>query len=181
MRRAEWFRRVGGGVILTACLTLVGGWSLFSQQRDILDAARLYGENQQVFEGIRKHYPGSFTEVRRIPEFDEAATRPENTAFLEKLRRSVPVEIVILTTLFRDGSDVIKVIIETYGLAVSGGVVGLVYFEHFVRGEVVEKGVEVFDSCDERALGWLETARERGYADVYCRINDHWYAYQSIT
>jgi hypothetical protein len=175
------FSRVGSLVLSFAFLMLLGGCDLLFPQRDILDAARLYEKNPRAFERIRKHYPGPFTEVRRIPSFEDVDNRPEDIAFLKEIQGSVPAEVLDLYSWGDGGPDVIRVVVGAYGLAVSGSFVAVIYFENFVREDFVQTGVEVFDNCDERSLSWLKTAQVIGFADVYCRINDHWYAYQSVT
>jgi hypothetical protein len=182
MMRREWLGYAGRVVILAAGMLVVCGMGSFYEQRDILDAAELFEENRSIFENIRQHYPGPFTEVRRIPAFEEADNRAEDIAFLEGLQRSIPVEILELYSWGKAGHDMIQVVVGTYGLAVSGSVVSLISFESFSREDVVEGRIEVFDKCDDRVLAWLDhTARTDPYADAYCRIDEHWYAYQSIT
>ncbi|MFZ2102843.1 MAG: hypothetical protein WAU86_19990 [Oricola sp.] len=182
MALGRTLRGVGGIVLPTAVLMSLGGCDLMFPQRDILDAARLYEENPKAFNRIRLQYPGPFTEPKRVPEFDDVDNEPGDVAFLEELRQSIPAEILVFYSWGKGGPDVIRVVVGTYGIAVSGSVVAVAYFERFPRDEIVQKGVEVFDKCDERALAWLEkTARQGPYADVYCRLDEHWYAYQSIT
>jgi len=182
MTRAKRVAQFGKVAILSAALLFTGGMGLPFQQGDILDTAKLFDEHRDVFERIRQHYPGPFPEVRRIPAFEEVDNRPEDIAFLESLQRSIPAEILILYSRHDDGSDVIEVVVGTHGLAVSGSVVSLIYFESFSREYLVEERIEVFDTCEDQVLAWIEkTAREGPYADAYCRLDEHWYAYQSIT
>jgi hypothetical protein len=181
MRLVDW-TRCWGGLALPVLLIFISGCDLLFPQRDILDAARLYEENSKLFNRIRLHYPGPFTEARRVPAFNDADNRPDDIAFLNELQQSIPAEILQLYSFEREGTDGIEVVIGRYGISVSGSIVSLRYFENFIREEVVENGVEVFDSCDQAALVWLQqTARNGPYAVAYCRLSDHWYAYQHIT
>lgn len=159
---------------------VVACWPL-ERQRDILDAARIYKEAPEAFERVREMFPGPFTDARRIPAFDEADNRPKDIKFLKDLKRSIPAEIIQVYTWGEDGPDVIRVVVGAYGIAVSGSTVALVYFEDFPGESMVQQGVDVFDSCDAQALQALQQAGEIGHADVYCRINANWYAYQSVT
>jgi hypothetical protein len=167
--------------VVTAVLLLLGACDLLFPQIEILVAARTFEENQEAFERIRERFSGPLTEHRRIPAFDKADDRPEDMEFLAELQQSIPVESINLGPFGKGGPDSIRVVVGTSGISVSGSLVAVVFFENFERERIVQRGVEVFDTCDDRALEWLETAREIGFANVYCRLNDNWYAYQSIT
>lgn len=181
IKETEQIMRTARLCSLPVVLLLLSACDPFGEQLDVVDAARLYEENLEVFERIRARYPGPFDGWRRIPAFEESENRPEDIAFLEEIQRSLPVEILSLHPWGPGGSDVIEVVVGTYGIAVSGSVVSIKYYESFDRDSIVQRGVEVFDQCDERSINWLDMANKIGYADVYCRLTDNWYAYQSVT
>jgi hypothetical protein len=173
--------RIAGLCVVLAALSLIGACDLFEEQIDVLDAAQIYEENPEAFERVRERFPGPFTEARRIPAFDDADNRLEDISFLEDLKETIPVEVLQLGTWGEGGPDVMRVVVGTDGLSVSGSLVSLIFFESFKLEEILGRGVEVFDKCDSRALDWLQMANKIGFADVYCRLDDNWYAYQAIT
>jgi len=168
------------GIVLAATV-LLSACDLFGEQLDVLDAARIYKENPEVFERVRAQYPGPLTEPRRIPAFEETKNRPEDIAFLEDLRESIPVELLQVSTWGEGGPDVIRVVMGAYGLAVSGSTVGVIYFENFERKNFEQPGMAVFESCDSRAQAWLQAEHKTSFFHVYCRLTDNWYAYEHVT
>lgn len=178
MELARFCFVAAAAVMLAAC-DLVE--ELFEEQINILDAARIYEENPGAFVRVRENFPGPFIDPRRIPAFDPEDDRPEDVRFLEDLQQSIPVETIYLFTRGKGRPDNIEVVLGTYGLSVSGSLVSVIFFENFVREQIVGPGVEVFDECNERALEWLRMNRGNKFTIAYCRLNDNWYAFQDDT
>lgn len=173
--------RLAGLVLLSAMFALTSACRPFGSQLDIHDAARIYAENPEVFHRIRQQFPGPLDEARRIPAFESSEDKAEEIAFLEELKESIPVEILQVYRYRPDGPDAIDVVLGRYGLAVSGKVVGLIFFEDAVPEALSGSGIKVFDDCDERATRWLRDSHKRSFSDAYCRVDDNWYAYEHIT
>lgn len=146
----------------------------------VLDAASIYEDNQAAFASIRAAYPGPFTGFDRLPARDPADETQAGKIFIANLRDDFPLEYIDFFPLGDTGKDEIDVILARYGLSAEWTIVSLVYSEITLPEPDPEKKVGLFDACDQRSLDWLaETVDEDGAA-VFCKLNEYWYAYQSV-
>ncbi len=148
--------------------------------RNILDAAAIYEANPQAFATIRQSYPGPYRDFVRVPARNPANATREGALFIKQLRKDFPVEFVDFFPLAGAGKDEIDVVIERYGANTSWTVISLVYSELQLTPANDGSNVALFDKCDERSLEWLEAHHGTEPISVSCRINDYWYAYQSV-
>jgi hypothetical protein len=162
------------GALMTA------GCDTGDKGRNILDAAAIYEANPETFASIRRKYPGPYRDFVRVPARDPGKATREGTLFIKQLRKNFPVEFVDFFPLAGTGNDEIDVVIERYGANTSWTVISLVYSELQLTPADDQPNMALFDKCDHRSLDWLEAHRGTGRISVSCRINDYWYAFQSV-
>ncbi len=159
---------------------LIAGCDTGDKGLNILDAAAVYEANPEAFASIRENYPGPYRDFMRVPARDPAKQTRQDTIFFKKLRKHFPVEFIDFFPLAGSGRDEIDVVLERYGANTSWTVISLVYSELSLPPAEDDPNVALFDKCDQRALEWLEANDATGPISVSCRINDYWYAYQSV-
>jgi len=159
---------------------LIAGCDTGDTGMNILDAAAIYEANPEAFASIRENYPGPYRGFTRVPARDPAKQTRQDTIFIKKLRKHFPVEFIDFLPLADTGKDEIDVVIDRYGANTSWTVISLVYSELSLPPADDDPNVALFDKCDQRSLEWLEMNVASGRISVSCRINDYWYAYQSV-
>lgn len=171
--RTNVFSRLVFPILLFA----VAACDPFETRLDILDAAEIYSQNIEAFERVRRHYPGPYVQSVRIPEFDLEESRAEDLAFLEEIQKELPVETI---KLYRQNSesDVIDMVLGTYGLSVSGRTVGVAFFEAFSQVDANSNQYVVFESCNKNVLDWFKNNTNPGMDVAYCQLENNWFAYQ---
>lgn len=158
----------------------VVGCSADTEKLNILDAAEIYQTNPLLFATVRGDYPGPFTEFTRIPARDPAKQTRRDDAFIKSLRKQFPVEFIDFLPLSDTSKDEIDVVLKRYNHGDDYIVVSLVYSEIELPPPSEKPNIALFDQCDERALEWFEKDHDDGLVSAFCRINQFWYAYQSV-
>ncbi len=168
------------GFATLCCAFMAAGCGSGGDDPNILDAAAIYEANSKVFASIRISYPGPFREFTRIPARNPANETRKDNAFIKQLRKDFPVEFIDFLPLADTGKDEIDVVIKRYGIDARWTVVSLVYSEIPLPPPGKGSNAALFDTCDERALEWFEKDHDTGIISAFCKINEYWYAYQSI-
>jgi hypothetical protein len=164
---------------LTAAL-LTAGCGSGGEDPNILDAAAIYEANSAALASIRENYPGPFRDFARVPARNPANETREDKMFIKQLRKDFPVEFIDFLPMGETGKDEIDVVIKRYGADAIWTVVSLVYTEIPLPSPEEGSNVALFDKCDQRSLEWLEMDHDPGVVSAFCRINEYWYAYQSV-
>ncbi|GJL96036.1 MAG: hypothetical protein DHS20C05_24410 [Hyphococcus sp.] len=166
--------------LIAALLTVSCG----EKNLTILDAAALYEAQPEVFTSVRDRYPGPFSDFSRVPHRDPSKETRHEKEFLKELRQNIPVEFIDFFPMGETGRDEIDIIIKRYGLNNSDWTeVKIVYVGIPLPQPEEGTGLAVFNACDARALEWFEQEHEAALTRIsaFCRINDYWYAYQSVS
>lgn len=174
MRRRPLFVIAG----LTVAASIAGCGA--GEDMDILDAAALYEVNQNTFDGIRDYYPGPYNGFSRVPARDPAKETRKGKQLIEKLRASFSVEFIDFFPMGDTGKDEMNVMLKRYGSSAKWTIVSLIYAEVPLPPPTPGAGIALFDACDTRALEWFEQDHGEISASAFCRINEHWYAYQKV-
>lgn len=164
--------------LMAAAVALIG--CVQEEDMTILDAAALYETNQNTFDGIRDYYPGPYNGFSRVPARDPAKETRKGKQLIEKLRASFSVEFIDFFPMGDTGKDEMNIMLKRYGSSAKWTIISLVYAEVPLPPPTPGAGIALFDACDSRALGWFEQDHGEISASAFCRINDHWYAYQKV-
>ena len=159
---------------------LVGACSAEGDQPDILDAAEIFAANPDAFAEILLTYPRPLTEFTRIPARDPAKETVGNTRFLNRLRKTMPVEFIDFFPRSAEGRDEVNVVLNRYTAQDDWVVVSLIYISKPLGSPNAGENKALFDRCDERSLTWLSENRANGSATAICQLNNNWYAVQKI-
>lgn len=146
----------------------------------LLDAAAVYNAHEGLFRSIRAAYPGPYENFTRIPARDPARADPMDNDFLSFLRDDIPVEFIDFFPIGDTGKDEIDVVLWRYQSGDHWNTVSLVYFSEPMVFAKADNDVRAFDKCGDEALSWLETRKDNGDVSAFCRINDHWQAFQRV-
>ncbi|WP_428407249.1 hypothetical protein [Hyphococcus sp.] len=146
----------------------------------LLDAASLYDANEGLLQSVRAAYPGPYQDFTRIPARDPAKADPMDADFLEFLRADIPVEFIDFFPIGDTGKDEIDVVLWRYQSGDHWNTVSLVYFSEPMIFAQAAENMRAFDECGDAAFHWLEENKGAGDVSAFCRINDHWQAFQRI-
>ncbi len=150
------------------------------EARTLLDAAEIYAEHEMLFESIRGAYPGPYETFTRIPPRDPADETRESREFMKALEKSIPVDYVDFFPIGEDMGDELDVVLNRYGEGDEWRTISIIYFSAPMDFVDSHPNVRMFETCDQRALDWLEGAHEPGPYAAFCRINESWHAYQRV-
>ena len=162
------------------CCLALAGCSKSAPEPNILDAAFVYDSNRAVLASIRAAYPGPFTDFERIPARNPADDNPMDRDFLKTLREDIPVEFIDFFPIGETGKDEIDVVLWRYQAKGHWNTVNLIYFSMAMTLSDEHDHMRAFDACDERAVDWLKEKSAEGPASVFCRLDDHWQAFQRV-
>ena len=149
-------------------------------QPNILDAAAVFEANKAVLGSIRAAYPGPYSEFDRMPARDPADDNDMDRAFLSVLREDIPVEFIDFFPIGDTGKDEIDVVLWRYQSGDNWNTVNLIYFSTPMTLSGEHQHMRAFDICDESAVAWLQEKSTEGSASVFCRLDDHWQAFQRV-
>jgi|GEM_PF-1558061 len=144
----------------------------------ILDAAAIYESNQDIIMSIRGLYPGPFEGFFRVPNRDPTKQTRENKAFVKQLRQHFPLEYIDFFPMGDTKRDEIDVVLTKFGANTRWSLVSLVYTGIPLPQPEEGANMAVFDACDQRSIEWLDLNTGRKRAEVFCQLNENWYAYQ---
>lgn len=175
MTRTLSIRAAGlGALFLAGC----GGEP--ETRHDILDAAAIYADHRGALSTIRAAYPGPYADFNRIPARDPAAEEAADRDFLAHLRQDFPIVHIDFFPIADTGHDEINVVLWRENDGRKWRTVSLVYFSMPMELAAGGERMTSFDRCDDRAAAWVEQAAASGSASVFCRLDDHWQAYQKV-
>ncbi len=146
----------------------------------LLDAAALYDANEGLFQSVRAAYPGPYESFTRIPARNPADADRMDEDFLTFLRESIPVEFIDFFPIGDTGKDEIDVVLWRYRSGDHWNTVSLIYFSEPMIFANAAENMRAFDECGEAAFHWLEENKTARDVSAFCRINDHWQAFQRI-
>jgi hypothetical protein len=150
------------------------------ETRTLLDAAEIYAAHETVFESIRGAYPGPYEDFTRIPRRNPAEETRQTRQFIKALRKNIPVEYVDFFPIGDGHGDELDVVLNRYSDGDDWRTISVIYFSEPMAFSDTSPNVRMFETCDERAVEWLESGqRETPYA-AFCKINDSWRAYQRV-
>lgn len=151
-------KRFGIGLLAGACLFAS---ACTDRSFDLLDAAKVYEQYEESF-------------GRAISQLSDGASESDVQS---ELRQQFPVRQVTVAN-GQDGEiDQVAFALKFYGLSASGRAVGLIYMPVYERDYLGVWTEEVFENCTQDALDALHDP-DRELSAVYCRINEHWLAFQ---
>lgn len=146
----------------------------------LIDAAEIFNSRGGALSSIRAFYPGPYEGFTRIPARDPAEASRLDTDFINLLREDIPVEFVDFFPIGNTGKDEVNVILWRYQTGDTWNTVSLVWFGMPMTLADDQENIQSFESCDQKAVDWLESRRKEGRASVFCRLDDNWHAYQKM-
>ena len=144
-----------------------------------LDAANIYAENKNTIWSIRDRFSGPFQTFQRIPARDPSKATNEEKTLFASLKRNFPIEYLELYATNSDSLDEIDIILAHFDDDEKWNVTRLVYLQSPLPPPPPGSGIAIFDRCDQRASAWLKQ-NNGGKSTVFCKLDDHWYANQSV-
>ena len=166
--------------LAAAALCLAAGCADEQNGLTILDAAEIYRANAQTFAAAQKTYQYRFDEFTRIPARDPTKANHDDDAFLRSLRALFPVEFVDFFPADPTGRDEIDFILTRYGVDARYTVVSIVYSGRPLPPPSEGQNIGIFETCDERAVEWLNGSHGEGPVAAFCEVASNWYAYQRM-
>lgn len=167
-------------ILAGICPLLFAACSEEPETRTLLDAADIYAAHEMVFESIRGAYPGPYEDFTRIPRRDPAAETRQSREFIKALRKNIPVDYVDFFPISDGHGDELDVVLNRYSEGGRWHTVSVIYFSEPMAFSDSSPNVRMFETCDARAIEWLESGRRETPYAAFCKINDSWQAYQRV-